>query len=97
MKERITLEILSAGQPRAYATSIYRGIFTIEWHGMDGYKNKDAPFVPRDVCEGVVKSCYARMLHGFSENTEWHEARITKIDNLAPGRWEIEIKQPYLD
>jgi hypothetical protein len=69
----------------------------VEWKGLEGYRNSDAPFVPRDVSEEVVSSCYARMLHGFSENPQWHEPRITKLKRIGGEKWAVEITQPYLD
>lgn len=96
-KERITVTCLAAGQPRPYADSIYRYIMLIEWQGMAGYKNPDASFEPRDLVDAVARRIANGVTRGWKENPQWHEARLRKFNKVAPGTWEIEIVEPYLD
>jgi hypothetical protein len=98
-KERITVETLRAGQPRPYADSIYHYRVTIEWQGLVGYKNPDAPFVPRpQLAQRIVD----RILYGLCG--PWQELgndpfqrRLDRKEMTAPGVWEVVVVEPYID
>lgn len=97
-KSRYTVEILQGGQPRPYADSIYRGILTVEWQGMEGYKDKNAPFIPHDdLREEIVKSRYSRLVHDWHEEPEWFQPRLTSFKKVGAGQWEVTVVEAYTD
>jgi hypothetical protein len=78
----ITLNIIRAGQPRAYADSVYEGVFTFSWQ-------------PN---ETDVKAIAKVMLHPFvDEPTHALESRLQKFEKRTPNQWHIEILSPFTD
>jgi hypothetical protein len=102
-KDRITIETLAAGQPRPYADTVRHVRVTFEWQGMEGYKDKDAPFVPRDkFSEETVRRMLAGVA-GFTAKTakdpdcNWFDTRLDWLKSTGPGVWEFHTTSPYTD
>lgn len=97
MTHRITISEITGGQKRPYADSEYSGHLLIEWQGIEGYKEPNAPLKPWAELNEVIVRKYAQLIHPFKVNPEWHEPRLTLLQNTGPGEWDVVIKQPYLD
>jgi hypothetical protein len=84
-KRRITTEIIASGQPRPYADSIGHARVSFEWQGMEGFSNKEAPFVPNYMSEEAARRILPGLQAGFTAKTakecEWYE---TRLDWLRP-------------
>lgn len=97
-KERYTVETLSAGQPRPYADSIYLYRVTIEWQGMQGYKDKDAPWVTRpELSTSVVALILRGLCGGWHDEPGMFGRRLEYMKHLGDGMWEVKIVEPYDD
>jgi len=107
-KDRVTYETLTAGQPRPYADSIYRYRIYFEWQGMAGYKDKNAPFVPRDKMVATsnphalaMVTKFAKAFSGWSEPTDhgfdWASTKLDYIKEVGPGVWEFQTSSAYTD
>lgn len=93
MADRYTLVTLQAGQPRAYADSIYEYELTCEWQGMTGRGD----WQPRDLVEPLVRKIARGMCREWFDNPEWHQAKLDTFVKIGPGHWRIKIIEPYLD
>lgn len=96
-KARYTVETLQAGQPRAYADSVYHYRVTIEWQGLEGYKNKDAPFKLHDWSPDIVKSKLRSLTHNWKDDPKWWEPKLDYIKRISEGVYEVRIIQAYND
>jgi len=88
VKERITLEILSTGQPRAYADSIYRGIFTIEWQGWRALQDWERGRRMWSSRAATLKS------FGKALGSRWSVRSVNKPTVLGPERPTIGWRAP---
>jgi len=97
-KTRITVTIIQSGQLRPYADTTYHGTIFIEWQGMAGYKNKDAPFVPWDgLSDKVVKDRYSHLVHDWTESGDWWGSKLTKFSKIGVALWEVIVTEAYTD
>ena len=65
---------------------------------MEGFKNKDAPFVP-SVVEDYTAKRHAKMHYGWTEKDEgdWASTRLSYFKKIAPGTWEWETRAAFTD
>lgn len=102
MTQRVTVEVLASGQPRAYADSrshvrvMFEYFFAwlgdpndprSEWRLNDTWK------------EAEVRALLPHLRCGFTENTEWKlgESKLDWLRETAPGVWEFHTSEPYND
>lgn len=100
-KDRITVECLATGQPRPYADTFHTYRLMFEWQGMEGCRNPNAPFIPRDkLAESTVKR-YARAIYNWTEEGDayhdWASPHLQYLKNVGPGIWEFSVKEEYTD
>lgn len=98
-KHRYTVEVLRSGQPRPYADSRYAARVTLEWQGMSGYKDKNAPFVPWIIKENQAREYLRKIPCGFTdaEPEGWWSTRLSYLREIEPGVWEFETITPFTD
>jgi hypothetical protein len=100
-KRRFTHEVLAAGQLRPYADSIYRNRITFEWQGMEGFKSKDAPFIPAPTDNEDYVRRLAKTLSGWSEPTDenfnWASTKLDYLKPIEPHVWEWQTSEAYTD
>jgi hypothetical protein len=92
MERSVTVELVRAGQPRAYADHVYEAYLTFSvpeglgWSSKYGRKEEQVkPYIPLFV-------------HPFvEENRQWHQPWLEKLEQVSPGRWHVIVKSPYLD
>lgn len=98
-KRRYTVEILAAGQPRAYADTIYRARISYEWQGMAGFKDKNAPFVRNEMTEERIVRRDAKHFYGWTEKEEgdWASTRLEYLKMIEPGIWEWQTRAALTD
>jgi len=78
----VSLNIIRAGQPRAYADSDYEGVFTFSWHPS----------------EQEVKAFTKLMLHDFVDvPTHALDARLEKCEMRTPNEWHVHVHAEYND
>ena len=94
---RVTCQHIRSGQAGPYQDSFREAILTIESQGMDGYKDANAPLVPWEPHESIVKQYAKAHVGHWEDNPEWHQARLDKFEKIGPGKWRIVIREPYLD
>jgi hypothetical protein len=92
-KQRITIEVLAAGQPRPYADSRLhvRVTFEHDWNGK-GWK-------PWELPEAQVRERLRDLRCGFTDTppANWASARLDCLGFTAPGVWEFSVTEPYTD
>lgn len=90
---RLTIHIdtIQAGQPRAYADSIYENVLTYEGNGplLPG-----ASFRP---AESLVKRHARVLVHEWNDEPNWHDDRLDFVREEKPGVWRVRVISPYLD
>lgn len=98
-KRRVTIEILAAGQPRAYADTIHRRRILYEWQGLEGFKDKNAPFVRLDLTHREIVEGDAMHYGGWVPEGEgdWASTRLKYLKMIEPGLWEWETVSPFTD
>lgn len=98
-KRRFTIETLAAGQARPYADTVHRYRLVFEWQGMEGYKNKDAPFIPHAVDNEDFARSYCKLFGGWTEDAEgdWASTRLEYIKQIEPHIWEWQTRAAYDD
>ncbi len=100
-KRRITIEVLSSGQPRPYADSRHHVRVVFEWQGIPGFGDKNAPFIPDPTSEQHVRAVLPHLQCGFLEkvakDSEWYETRLDFLKEIEPGTWEFRTTSPFTD
>lgn len=97
-KRRITVNILQSGQLRPYADTTTRGTIFIEWQGMVGFKDKDAPFIPWDtLSDEIVKNVYSHLVRSWKETGDWTEPKLKKFEKIGEATWEVLVSEAYTD
>lgn len=107
-KRRYTVEVIAAGQPRPYADTIRHVRVTLEWQGMEGFRNKDAPFVPSEnLTEEAIKMLLPGLQAGFTDYIydpkvdasmdAYFRTRLDWLRQIEPGVWEFHTTSPYDD
>ena len=97
-KTRCTVETLAAGQPRPHADSRYHYRITVEWQGLAGYKDANAPFVPRpELSEEIVRPILRALVGGWSDLAGLGCRSLVSCIMVAPGVWDVRLTQPYCD
>lgn len=89
--ERMTIhrDMLAAGQPRAYADSVYEAVLTYEFRG---------PYAERMRLGREVVARHAKMLvHSWSDEPQWYEPRLADLTETEPRVWYVKVTAPYLD
>ena len=85
----VKVKTIQAGQPRAYADSIYESELT---YSDDEYPDFDPdPVVVKDHAKALVRQ--------FNENEKrgWWEGRLDILEKLGKGKWRVRIIEPYTD
>jgi hypothetical protein len=102
VSSRCTVEILTSGQPRAYADSRSHVRVTIEWFfaWLGDPKDPRSVWKPNETwTEEEIRKLLPHLRCGFTENTEWRLGRV-KLDwlkQVSPGVWEFHTSEPYND
>ncbi len=87
----VTYETISAGQPRAYADSVYEFNMVFSAARNDGgYSDVWTP-------DRANALRYAKVHQDFYENPEWHQPKLEIFEETEKGKWHVKIVQPYLD
>jgi hypothetical protein len=92
---RVTVERLRAGQPRAYADSVYEAILRVEW--VPYFLNQPEEWAPAQFEESVIKRYVRALVHEFSDKPEFLEPSLTMLKKEATGVWHAIVTQPYCD
>jgi hypothetical protein len=82
--QTVTVETHQAGQPRAYADSIYEATLTFSWQPME-------PAV-KSIASGVLRFGIAVADKGKQEN--WAQAYWDYVRKEGPSKWRVRIIQP---
>ena len=89
----ITIETIKAGQPRAYADSIYEYVITVnQVHGPVSDQEK--------YIRELAKAAYGRP-ENIADNRQQDQSGlhpyVSAIEQLSPTKWKVRIIQPFLD
>lgn len=90
-KRIIEVETIQAGQPRPYADHIYESYITFSVPEGQMWARKWGTH------ESTVKQFIPLLVGGYSENPEWHDSRLEKLEQVSPGRWHVIVIQPFID
>jgi hypothetical protein len=100
-KERITVVCVAAGQPGPYADTVYTYRVLFEWQGIPGYRNPDAPFVPRDGLDEERVRRHCRAICGWYEHGDpqanWSSPFLDYLKKIGPGEWEFSVREAFTD
>ena len=88
---RLTVEWEQAGQPRAYADSIYQFVLTAEWIPYGKTELEPVQWFPE------VGKSYARGIKPWKDAPAWHESRLKSFNTISPGKWRVTVIEPYCD
>lgn len=95
-KRKLDIDILRAGQARAYAPSIYEARLTLT----HCYRT-DGAWTPLRLSEQDAKSLFRMLVQrdwkDAGEPTAWHEARLVACEREAENQWRLCVERPYLD
>jgi hypothetical protein len=95
----ITIETITAGQPRPYADSVYKYRVFCEyyWDAIDGPRLSDSYFLKDHEVLALLRASRSTQKWVKKEERDWHEAYLDYITEVEPGVWEVQIISPYLD
>ena len=98
-KRRYTITTLQAGQLRAYADTTYVHQIMFEWQGMEGFKNKDAPFVPNKMDNEEIVRYHVKHFSGWTEDSEgdWASTRLEYLKRIDDSTWEWKTRAAFTD
>ena len=91
---RMTVETLAAGQPRAYADSVYRHRVRFERVPTLGANRTE--YEPAKWEESVVLP-KLRAVQVWYDKPDWHQPRLDYARKTEEGVWEFQVTQPFLD
>jgi len=93
---RVEVRTIRAGQPRAYADSVYESdiIFSNWWDSTTG--EREGNWCPH---RDTVKKLAALLVHDFvdSENRHMLDPYLESISKVGPQVWKVVIIDPYCD
>lgn len=94
MNKRIDIQTIQAGQPRAYADSIYEA--TIDFNFTDNDKLQWDP--PREIVEQIARM----FVHDWVEINDdgtigWWQPTLDFLRKTSEGQWHIKVTLPYTD
>jgi hypothetical protein len=92
-KQRILIETLASGQPRAYADSRLhvRVTFEHDWNGKG--------FVPLDLPDETIRDRLKGLGCGFTDEPpeNWASPTLRYLTRTAPGVWEFVVTEAFTD
>lgn len=91
---RVDVRTIRSGQPRAYADSFYEAdlVFSNWWISTTGPRK--GTWCPP---EAVVRALAEILVRDFSDTPLLLDARLEKIERVAPDTWRVLIREPYCD
>lgn len=98
---RYTVEMLQAGQPRAYADTVHEFILSVEWIPYrPGLAPQAREWEPSGLSELLVKEAGRTLGHNFKEKSESpgpFDSTLEAFANVGPGKWRFKVVTPYTD
>jgi hypothetical protein len=96
MIKTITIETIQAGQPSAYADSVYEAVLTFNQHREDQAPD-DSTRIGYRPTPDTVGALVKILLHHFEAEPGPYGPRLEHFKEIKPGCWHVKIREPYCD